>query len=607
MNKNMAGGLVLAAALLGLAIGMAALLPMVPPAQAHDKDPCASGRDNNCTGTPTPGPTCPPAWSVVTVPLADVQDNLFTAVAGADSHDVWAVGWFANTQQAGAPHKMLIEHWNGVAWQGVGSPNVGGAVNELAGVATLAADNAWAVGNYVVPSGARHTLVVQWDGINWSLVPSPDGNAPNSVLTGIAALGPTDIWAVGATSDANITHTLVEHWDGTRWAVIPSPDNAGGGALEGIAALAPDNIWAVGAGADSLGSGQALIEHWDGATWQVIPGPPATRLAAVAGAAANDVWAVGQAPAGGLLITHWDGMSWRLVPTAISGALYGITARAAHDVWAGGSVTDATGKTQPLVLHWDGTAWQVVPSPDPAAVQTSRIAGLAALDTQDVWAVGRRDLRKASAWIPLADHYVARSGNGCGAVTVTPTATSTVTPCPLTFSDVPPTAYFAGAVRALACRHILAGYADGTFRPYNHTTRGQLAKIVVLAAGWPVLTPRRSHFSDVPPDSPFYSVIETAYAQGILSGYADGTFRPAAASTRGQLTKLVVGAQHWPLQTPATPHFADVPPDSPFYGPVETAYAHGIISGYADGNFLPGGTATRGQIAAIIYRIPTAR
>jgi hypothetical protein len=55
----------------------------------------------------------------------------------------------------------------------------------------------------------------------------------------------------------------------------------------------------------------------------------------------------------------------------------------------------------------------------------------------------------------------------------------------------------------------------------------------------------------------------------------------------------------WTLLNPATPTFTDVPHGSTFYQYIETAYCHEIISGYADGTFRPGNDATRAQIAKI--------
>jgi hypothetical protein len=182
----------------------------------------------------------------------------------------------------------------------------------------------------------------------------------------------------------------------------------------------------------------------------------------------------------------------------------------------------------------------------------------------------------------------------------------TPTPCPMTFSDVQPTDYFYEAVRYLYCAGAISGYADGTFRPYANTTRGQLTKIVVLAEGWPLYTPPTPTFSDVPANHAFYSYIETAYRQGIITGYSDGTFQPGNNVTRGQLSKIVVLAEAWPLYTPPTPTFSDVPADHPFFGYVETAYYRSIITGYADGTFRPGNPATRGQISKIVYNAVSA-
>jgi hypothetical protein len=170
-----------------------------------------------------------------------------------------------------------------------------------------------------------------------------------------------------------------------------------------------------------------------------------------------------------------------------------------------------------------------------------------------------------------------------------------------TFWDVQPGDYFYTPVLYLVAHGVVSGYADGTFRPSNTTTRGQLTKLIVLGEGWPTDTSGGPHFSDVPPAYPFYPFIETAVHHGIISGYSDGTFRPGADVTRGQIAKIIVGAQGWAIDTSGGPHFTDVPPGSTFYTYVETAVARGIISGYADHTFRPGNPATRGQIAKIVY------
>lgn len=51
------------------------------------------------------------------------------------------------------------------------------------------------------------------------------------------------------------------------------------------------------------------------------------------------------------------------------------------------------------------------------------------------------------------------------------------------FTDVPPTKHFAEAVNELAERHIITGYADGMFKPGNPITRGQLSAIIAKLMG----------------------------------------------------------------------------------------------------------------------------
>jgi hypothetical protein len=170
---------------------------------------------------------------------------------------------------------------------------------------------------------------------------------------------------------------------------------------------------------------------------------------------------------------------------------------------------------------------------------------------------------------------------------------------------VQPTDYFYEPVRYLLCAGAISGYSDNTFRPYNNTTRGQLSKIVVLAEGFPIDTTGGPHFTDVPTDNPFYDYIETAYNHLVISGYSDGTFRWGNNVTRGQLSKIVVSAEGWDTDATGGPHFSDVPVSDPFYTYIETAYNHGVISGYSDGTFRPGNNATRGQISKIVYNAVT--
>ncbi len=186
-------------------------------------------------------------------------------------------------------------------------------------------------------------------------------------------------------------------------------------------------------------------------------------------------------------------------------------------------------------------------------------------------------------------------------VAPTPTVIATPTACTTgVFSDVPVGSTFYPFVSDLVSKGAISGYSDCTFRPNATITRGQVAKVLVLAFGLPITTMGGPHFNDVAVGSTFYSYVETAFNRGIISGYSDGTFRPANVVTRGQIAKMVTLGRGWALQNPATATFSDVPVGSTFFQFVETAFAKAVISGYSDGTFKPSNSATRGQGSKII-------
>ena len=208
----------------------------------------------------------------------------------------------------------------------------------------------------------------------------------------------------------------------------------------------------------------------------------------------------------------------------------------------------------------------------------------------------------------------------------TPLPRPTATACPMNFRDVDANNPFYNDIRYLYCAGVISGYTCGPqcleFRWGNNTTRGQLTKIVVLAMQWPISTPTTPSFKDVPASDPFFQFVETAVSHNIISGYDCGGpgepcpgryFRPGNNVTRGQLSKIVVGAMGWTDEPPGGPHFADVGTTNPFYREIERAAAHGIISGYNCGGptepcdpqgrnyFRWGNNATRGQISKIVH------
>jgi hypothetical protein len=235
-------------------------------------------------------------------------------------------------------------------------------------VAVISARNAWAVGGFGVtqPCCTHLTLVLHWNGRSWRHVSSPNpfrGIDDDNGFSGMAAISPANIWAVGAADESggDRIFTLIEHWNGHSWKLISSPNPTGMGngdssnSLAGIAASSATSIWAVGWSSDfSPGPERPLVVHWNGKSWRHVPSPN---------------------PGG----PDSDGTA---------NILSGVTAVSARNVWTvGQQFTDAAQQT--LIEHWNGTSWRRAGSPDPGGGTVDNVlSGVAAASATDIWAVG---------------------------------------------------------------------------------------------------------------------------------------------------------------------------------------------------------------------------
>lgn len=108
-------------------------------------------------------------------------------------------------------------------------------------------------------------------------------------------------------------------------------------------------------------------------------------------------------------------------------------------------------------------------------------------------------------------------------------------PCPSApFPDVPATHRFCGPIGWAADGGIAAGYDDGLFRPTAPVSRQAAVTFLARAEGLdPATLPCAGDvFDDVGPGHRFCGAIEWAAAQGLTSGYGDGTFRPTSPVSR---------------------------------------------------------------------------
>ncbi|MDI6907939.1 MAG: S8 family serine peptidase [Thermoanaerobacterales bacterium] len=166
----------------------------------------------------------------------------------------------------------------------------------------------------------------------------------------------------------------------------------------------------------------------------------------------------------------------------------------------------------------------------------------------------------------------------------------------------------ANDIALLAARGVFDGVVSGAFSPDRPATRAELAAFLVNLKGLAPVTPLQPTFSDVPPTSRYYGAVEAAARAGLMAGLPDGSFKPDATVTREQMAAMLTRLAG-PLGSGATgpvkaPAFADAAGIAPWAkNAVAEAAARGLMLGVAADRFAPKATITRAQAAAILARL----
>ena len=181
-------------------------------------------------------------------------------------------------------------------------------------------------------------------------------------------------------------------------------------------------------------------------------------------------------------------------------------------------------------------------------------------------------------------------------------ATVAVTPAPATgqndgagFTDLYGSTH-AGFIEAIAAAGITSGCAVDRYCPHDGVSRGQMSAFLVRAFDLPAAPD--AGFSDTA-GSFFAADIDAVTAAGIAGGFPDGTFRPQAVVTRGQMATFLAGALD--LEAGAS-SFPDVPGDHVHAPSISAVADAGITTGFPDGTYRPGDQVTRGQMASFLGR-----
>jgi hypothetical protein len=240
----------------------------------------------------------------------------------------------------------------------------------------------WALSQTSAWAGGNGDYLLRWNGTQWTPfsptgLPKPPGNQVDmSVLWGTSD---SDMW-VGS-------NVGLAHWTGLGWThhLVGSVKE-----IHAIAGTAANDVWATAL----LQGNLPAILHYDGTSWGIVAdGSDALNIQTVWGVSArtaNDVWF------GGNSTWHWDGSTLVEVanplPYATSGApITAIWSRAANDVWAFAMYSSVpflgSPDASPTAIHWNGSSWSVVPMPGHREVQG--FMAVVGVSASEAWGVGQ--------------------------------------------------------------------------------------------------------------------------------------------------------------------------------------------------------------------------
>lgn len=167
------------------------------------------------------------------------------------------------------------------------------------------------------------------------------------------------------------------------------------------------------------------------------------------------------------------------------------------------------------------------------------------------------------------------------------------------FPDVPKSNRFHDEVNYLVDQKIISGYSNGNFQPKRNVTRGEAAIMIgrMLKLDG---AKRETKFKDVSKNYGASGYIAAATDKGIIGGYPDGTFRPSQSISRGDMA--IILDRTWGLEFGSVRDFKDVGNNMKASDAIYNIAREYITTGYSDGTFRPKGTVTREQFSAFLAR-----
>ncbi|MBK5473071.1 S-layer homology domain-containing protein [Bacillus mycoides] len=171
----------------------------------------------------------------------------------------------------------------------------------------------------------------------------------------------------------------------------------------------------------------------------------------------------------------------------------------------------------------------------------------------------------------------------------------------IVFDDVPVGYWAYEYIIEVAYNKVMLGYGNGKFGVGDNVTREQVAAVLYRALNIKHEGPLHNPYKDISERSTMFPKEILALTEhGIFKGDEKGNFRPGETITRAEVAQVLTRAFSFEVKKKHT--FADVPNNYWAKNAISALQSNNVIIGTGNGKFEPNKFVTREQYAAFLYK-----